>query len=190
MPAWDPVLDFWLAPASRPLWFAKNDAFDQEIKHRFGDLWQQARIGAIDHWQEHPEGAFALIIVLDQFSRNMFRGDALAFAADPQARQHAKGAIDRGFDQVTPLDHRFFFYLPFEHSESLADQEKSVALFEAWAHAHEGAAREKAFDQLRYVHRHHEIIARFGRFPHRNDILGRPHTPEEQAFLSEPMSAF
>ena len=130
------------------------------------------------------------MIVLDQFPRNLYRGSARAFAADARAREVADRALNRRLDQEIPLVQRHFFFLPFEHSESHADQERSVALFQAWAEAHDGPARDRALEQMRYVHRHAEIIERFGRFPHRNEALGRESTEAEIAFLREPMSAF
>ena len=129
---------------------------------------------------DSARGCLALIVLLDQFSRNMFRGTARAFAADAKALSVACAALDRGFDQEAPAVLRSFFYLPFEHSEVLADQERSVALFEALGDA----------DGLDYAIRHHDIIARFGRFPHRNELLGRENTPEESTFLTQPGSRF
>src|SRR5262249_28851610 len=127
---------------------------------------------------------------LDQFPRNLHRGTPAAFAHDARARRAAAAAIDRGFDLAAALDQRMFFYLPFQHSELLADQERSVALFTRWAADHPAAPRAQAEDQLSYAVRHHEIIQRFGRFPHRNRALDRTSTADELAFLTEPRSAF
>lgn len=184
------VLEFWFSEQSRALWFEKNAAFDEAIRARFEDTVRAAAAGELDHWERTAPGALALVIVLDQFPRNLYRGSARAFAADPRAREVADRAIGRRLDQDIPLAQRHFFFLPFEHSESMADQERSIALFQAWAEAHDGPARDRALEQMRYVHRHAEIVARFGRFPHRNEALGRESTPAEIEFLREPMSAF
>lgn len=184
------VLDFWFSEQSRALWFEKNAAFDEAIRTRFEDTLRAAAAGELDHWERTAPGALALVIVLDQFPRNLYRGSARAFAADARAREVADRALSRRLDQEIPLVQRHFFFLPFEHSESRADQERSVALFQAWAEAHDGAARDRALEQMRYVHRHAEIVERFGRFPHRNEALGRESTEAEIAFLKEPMSGF
>lgn len=184
------VLEFWFSEQSRALWFEKNAAFDEAIRARFEDTVRAAAAGELDHWERTAPGALALVIVLDQFPRNLYRGSARAFAADPRAREVADRAIGRRLDQDIPLAQRHFFFLPFEHSESMADQERSIALFQAWAEAHDGPARDRALEQMRFVHRHAEIVARFGRFPHRNEALGRESTPAEIEFLREPMSAF
>jgi uncharacterized protein (DUF924 family) len=166
------ILAFWRA-AGRDKWFEKDDAFDAEIRTRFLDTYTAAAAGGLAAWEDEPEGALALVIVLDQFPRNIFRGDARTYAADPLARAMAGRAIARAFDQRFPPDERGFFYLPFEHSENLADQERSVALCRA-------AGDEEG---IKYAEIHADTIRRFGRFPHRNPLLGRPTTPEEQAFL-------
>ena len=165
------VLAFWRA-AGPDKWFKKDEAFDAEIRRRFLATYEAAAAGALG-WDETPEGALALLIVLDQFPRNMFRGSARAFAADPLARKIAAQAIERGFDRQVAVPERGFFYLPFEHSETLADQERCVALNRASGDA----------DALKWAELHADIIRRFGRFPHRNAVLGRVTTPEEQAFL-------
>lgn len=184
------VLEFWFSELSRALWFEKNAAFDEAIRTRFEDTVRAAAAGELEHWERTAPGALALVIVLDQFSRNLYRGSARAFAADARARAVADRALSRRLDQDIPLAQRHFFFLPFEHSESTGDQERSVALFQAWAEAHDGPARDQALEQMRYVHRHAEIVARFGRFPHRNEALGRESTEAEIAFLREPMSGF
>jgi len=184
------LLDFWCAERCRPLWFERNDGFDGEIRRAFEGWIEPAAEGRLAHWEETPQTALALVVLLDQFPRNIYRGSPRAWRYDPAALAVAGRAVARGLDRVTPLDLRFFFYLPYEHSETLADQERSLALFRAWVEAHEGAARAEAADQYRYVARHEEIIRRFGRFPHRNAILGRTSTPEELEFLKEPMSSF
>ena len=166
------ILAFWRA-AGPDKWFEKNDAFDDEIRARFLDTYAAAAAGRLAAWEEDPESALALVIVLDQFPRNMFRGDARTYAADPLARAITERAIARRLDQRFPPAERRFFYLPFEHSENLADQERNLALCRA-------AGDEEG---IKYAEIHADIIRRFGRFPHRNPVLGRPMTPEEQAFL-------
>ena len=166
------VLAFWRAAGSVK-WFRKDEAFDAEIKARFLPSCEAAAAGRLSQWETTPEGALALLILLDQFPRNIFRASPRAFAADPLARAVADRAIARGFDQLTQASERQFFYLPFEHSEDLADQERAIALLRALGDA----------DLLKWANLHADIIRRFGRFPHRNSVLGRTTTPEEQAFL-------
>jgi uncharacterized protein (DUF924 family) len=166
------VLAFWRA-AGPDKWFTKDSSFDDDIRSRFLATCEAAAARALG-WDDTPEGALALLIVLDQFPRNIFRGSARAFAADPLAREVATRAIARGFDQQVAVTERGFFYLPFEHSETLADQERAVALNRARGDA----------DALKWAEMHADIIRRFGRFPHRNAVLGRTTTPEEQAFLN------
>ena len=166
------VLAFWRAAGPKK-WFAKDDAFDAAIRDRFLLTYEAAAIGELGHWEASAEGALALVIVLDQFPRNIFRGSARTFAADPLARAVADRAIARGYDEQIPPSERTFFYLPFEHSEDPADQERCVALHRAAGDA----------EGLKWAELHADIIRRFGRFPHRNKLLGRSTTPDEQAFL-------
>jgi uncharacterized protein (DUF924 family) len=166
------ILDFWLA-AGPDRWFAKDTAFDADIRARFLAAHEAAARGDLDGWEATREGALALLILLDQFSRNLHRGSAQTFAADPKARGIAERALARGFDAQTPMPLRQFFYLPFMHSEDLADQERSLALYRALGDA----------GLLAYAEDHADIIRRFGRFPHRNIVLGRATTEAEQAFL-------
>ncbi|MCC7347056.1 MAG: DUF924 domain-containing protein [Variibacter sp.] len=166
------VLRFW-REAGPERWFKKDTAFDEAIRARFLGTYEAAAAGALGDWEQTAEGALALLLVLDQFPRNMFRGDARTFAADPLALAVAERALARGFDRQFPAAERAFFYLPFEHSERPADQERCVALFCAMGDA----------DLLKWAELHADIIRRFGRFPHRNAALGRASTPEEQAFL-------
>ena len=168
----DAVLAFWRA-AGPEKWFKKDAAFDDDIRGRFLETYDAAAAGRLADWELTAEGALALTLVLDQFPRNMFRGSARAFAADPLARTVAGRALARGFDIKTPMPGRQFFYLPFEHSEALADQERCIALFHATGDA----------DLVKWAEIHADIIRRFGRFPHRNAALGRDTTPGEQAFL-------
>ena len=190
LPSWRDVLDFWFAPAQTERWFKTDPAFDATIRERFCALCEAANAGRLADWEKDADSALALVIALDQFPRNAWRGTPRAFACDATARAVAGRAIAAGLDARVPLARRHVFYLPFEHSEDLADQERSCALFYAWAEGFPEAERARAKEQLRYVDRHKEIIERFGRFPHRNAILGRPSTPEEEAFLKEPMSSF
>jgi uncharacterized protein (DUF924 family) len=166
------VVAYWRA-AGPAKWFAKDADFDREIAARFLTTHEAAAAGRLSDWEATPTGALALLLLLDQFPRNMFRGSARTFATDPLARVVADRAIGRGFDQSAASDERKFFYLPFEHSESLADQERSLAL---WRRVGDGTPD-------RYAVIHADIIRRFGRFPHRNALLHRATTPEEQAFL-------
>lgn len=166
------VVTFWQA-AGPDRWFTKDDVFDKEIRERFFDTYEAAAAGKLSDWEQSAQGALALLILLDQFPRNMFRADARAFATDPLARAITAGAIVRGFDSQVPKGLRGFFYLPFEHSEDLADQERCIALNKAIGDA----------ENLKWAEIHAGIIRRFGRFPHRNAALGRTTTPEEQAFL-------
>jgi uncharacterized protein (DUF924 family) len=185
------VLDLWFGPATDPdyracreQWFRVDAGFDRAMCDHCAALHDEAAQGRLDGWAATAHGSLALLILLDQVPRNIFRGTPRAYATDPQARARAHAAIAAGFDRALPPVHRWFIYLPFEHSEALDDQDRSVALFESLpAHPELEAA-------LRSAHRHREIIARFGRFPHRNAILGRPTTPEEAAFLKEPDSSF
>lgn len=166
------VVSFW-QKAGPDRWFKKDPAFDDEIRERFLATHEAAAAGQLSNWEQSAQGALALLILLDQFPRNIFRGDARAFATDPLARAIAAGAIIRGFDSQVPKEMRGFFYLPFEHSENLADQERCIAF-------------HKAIDDtegLKWAEIHADIIRRFGRFPHRNTALGRTTTAEEQAFL-------
>jgi uncharacterized protein (DUF924 family) len=166
------VLAFWRA-AGEQKWFDIDDAFDAEIKQRFLPTYEAAAAGTLSDWEATPDGALALTVVLDQFPRNMFRRDPRAFAADAAARAVADRALARGFDRQVPQNERLFFYLPFEHSEAMADQERCCDLFRTLGNA----------DQLRWAELHADIIRRFGRFPHRNAALGRTPTPEEKAYL-------
>ena len=168
----DDVLAFWRA-AGPEKWFKKDTAFDAEIARRFLATYEAAAAGRLSGWEATPDGALALLLVLDQFPRNMFRGQARIYAADPLARAVAERAIARGFDQRTPPAERRFFYLPFMHSEDLADQERCLALSRAF--------EDDEF--AKYAEQHAGIVRRFGRFPHRNAMLGRTITPEEQEFL-------
>ena len=168
------VVAFW-REAGPEAWFKKDEAFDVEIRRRFLKTHEAAAAGQLSAWETSAEGALALLILLDQFPRNMFRGSARMFATDPLARAITAGAIVRGFDAQVDNAMRTFFYLPFEHSEDMADQARSVAFYKA----------VNDTDNLKWAELHADIIRRFGRFPHRNAALGRATTAEEQAFLHE-----
>ena len=172
------VLRFWFDEHPRD-WFAKNPAFDAEIRARFLALHEEAAAGLLAHWADAPQSCLALVIVLDQFPRNLFRGEARAFATDAMARAAARVILERGWGKAMSQSEQLFAALPFEHSESLDDQVLSCALMEDFEP-----------ELLRYAIRHREIIERFGRFPHRNAILGRESTPAEIAFLEQPGSSF
>jgi uncharacterized protein (DUF924 family) len=167
------VVAFW-CEAGPSLWFAKDDAFDRRFRETFMQAHEAACRGELDDWQRTPGGALALILLLDQFPRNSFRGTKRMYASDTAAREAASAAITAGHDRHIDADLRLFFYLPFAHSEQLADQERSVAL-----------CRELGEENLAHAQGHHNIVKRFGRFPHRNPILGRAMTDEEQRFLDE-----
>jgi uncharacterized protein (DUF924 family) len=167
------VLSFWRA-AGPAKWFSKDDAFDAEIRTRFSSLYAAAAALQLTDWEREPEGAVALAIVLDQFPRNMFRGSARMYATDPLALAVAERALARGFDQRLSEADRQFLYLPFMHSEDLSQQERCVVLYRALGEP----------ELLRYADLHADIVRRFGRFPHRNALLGRATTPEEDHFLA------
>jgi uncharacterized protein (DUF924 family) len=166
------VISFWEA-AGYDRWYTKDEAFDADIRQRFLATWEAARDGRLDAWQDTDAGTLALLIVLDQFPRNLFRGDPRAFSTDAKAREVARRALAEGRDRRIDPVLRQFFYMPFEHSEDHADQQRCVALFRELGDA----------ENLRYAEIHEDIIRRFGRFPHRNHLLGRTTSAEEQAFL-------
>ena len=167
------VVAFWREAGARR-WFAKDDAFDRQFRERFLAAHEQAARRALDHWTRDAEGMLALLVLLDQFPRNAFRGSAHMYATDPLARHFARLAIEQGFDAATDRSLRVFFYLPFEHSEEAADQDLAVRLI--------GTLDREA---LEYAQLHRDVIRRFGRFPHRNSVLGRATTPAEQAYLDD-----
>jgi uncharacterized protein (DUF924 family) len=168
------VLGFW-REAGPDKWFKRDEAFDQEIRDRFGALHEEAAAGKLNDWAKTPEGTLALILILDQFSRNMFRNSPKAFAQDEMASDLARQAVAAGFDKEVEPALAHFFHMPFMHSERIADQERCVAYFHALGQA----------EGLKYARIHEQAIRRFGRFPHRNPILGRHMTPAEQAYLDD-----
>lgn len=184
------IFDFWFTgDLPRKAWFQKDEAFDREIAQRFGAEIEQALEGGLHHWDaEGPQAALARILVLDQFCRNVYRGTSLAFAGDHQALQAALDMIDAGEDQALAPFERAFVYLPLEHAEDIAMQEQAVALFTRLAEAQPG--NQGIAGMLDYAVRHKRVIRRFGRFPHRNEILQRASTPAELEFLKQPGSSF
>ncbi len=168
------IVDFWRDAGPRQ-WFKKDEAFDQEIRDRFEAVHLAAARGEYADWAETPHGALALVLCLDQFPRNLYRGSAHAFATDAMARHAADWALASGHDRAVDASLRVFFYMPFEHSEDASDQRRSMNLFRA--HSDE--------DLIKYAVMHHGIVSRFGRFPHRNAVMGRDTTPEEAEFLAE-----
>lgn len=169
----DALIAFWL-DAGPKRWFKRDDAFDARFRERFLALHERAARGELDDWLATPRGALALALLLDQFPRNAFRDTSRMYATDAQARRVARIALERGFDMQVPEELRNFLYLPFMHSEELADHETSVAKTAALGG-----------EPHRFALHHREIVARFGRFPHRNAILGRASTPEEERFIAE-----
>lgn len=177
---WQEVLDFWFDELEPRHWFAKSDKLDSDICQRFGALHEQAVAGELDDWAESDGGALALVIVLDQFSRNMYRDSPRAFAADDKALRIAEAMVTSGRDKNLSDSERLFLYMPYMHSENLEVHHKAVALFTELGRP----------QNLDYELKHKAIIERFGRYPHRNQILGRESTPEEEAFLQTPGSSF
>lgn len=188
----DAVLDFWFgAPDSaefgsaRKAWFTKDAAFDAQVRERFGALVERALRGELDAWADAPRSALAQILLLDQLTRNAFRGTSRSFAGDARALAAASRMVGARQDEALPPFMRGFVYLPFEHAEGMAMQDEAIRLFNRLA----SEAPEHA-DMLDYAHRHRAVIERFGRFPHRNEVLGRQSTAEEIAFVQQPGSGF
>ena len=176
------VLECWFDQANRRYWFDASPDFDELLRQRLAPLYAEAIEGRLDHWKDHPDGALALCILFDQVPRNIFRGSARAFATDTEARSVARYILEFGFDRSYPTDdHRVLCYLPFEHSEDIEDQRLAFQLLS------QGTADDRAIE---YARRHLEIIARFGRFPHRNAVLGQSSTSAEFEFLKAPGSSF
>ena len=174
------ILKFWFSEKVRLRWFVKDGAFDQRIREEFLSVYEDACAGRLDAWKHSASGILALILVFDQFPRNMFRDSPRAFAMDAQARALVYEGLEQGYDTELSEVECVFFYMPLMHSERLEDQETSVGLYEALGRA----------DNLEFAVRHRDIVARFGRFPHRNAVLGRTSTEEEVAFLTQPGSSF
>jgi len=193
------VLDFWFGTATddagivadkSAMWFVRDAAVDAEIRTRFGALREAAIRGELDAWATEPRAQLARIVLIDQFSRNLFRGDPHAFAHDALARAWTDATLGDGGERRLRLIERVFLYLPLEHSEALADQQRSVALFTALRDEAPPALHNTFANYLDYAVRHHDVVARFGRFPHRNAVLGRVSSAEEAAFLTQPGSSF
>ena len=181
MSALEEVLEFWFAPGREAQWFAVSEAFDGEVRRALLSHFEAARLGKYDSWRREPRGCLALCVLFDQVPSNVFRGTPRAFASDAAAREVARQAIVQGFDRQLADRERMFVYLPLEHSEDLADQEDCVRLM---------AQLQIGGEALDYAVRHRDVIARFGRFPHRNAILGRDSTEEELNFLKQPDAWF
>jgi uncharacterized protein (DUF924 family) len=186
------VIDFWFAPEGdpergtlRPMWFQKSAATDRDIAERFAPLIERALRGELVGWAAEPHGALAHILLLDQFTRNTLRDTPRAFAGDARALRAATAMVGARQDEALPPEQRAFVYLPFEHAEGIAMQDEAVRLFTRLA-----AEAPAMADMLGYAHKHRDVVQRFGRFPHRNMILGRQSTAEEVAFLREPGSRF
>ncbi len=195
----DEVLEFWFGPLDArgrvdqrqmDRWWRKDPSFDAEIRRRFLATHRAVVERQCESWLTNPRGRLAYVIVLDQFSRNMFRDTAEMFAFDARALAVARGGLAAGHDREFGPDQRSFFYLPFMHSEDLADQKQCVALYQALCEEVGGADRERVQYSLSFAIKHHDIVARFGRFPHRNALLGRTSTAEEKEFLTQPDSSF
>ncbi|WP_136656414.1 DUF924 family protein [Nitratireductor sp. XY-223] len=176
----DAVISFWFDELTPEDWFTKSDALDHDIAERFGPTHLALAGKVPQEWWASADAVLALIIVFDQFPRNIYRDTPLAFATDCLALKEAKSAVDAGLDQLVDADRQIFFYMPFEHSEALEDQDRCVEL----------VSRMNDEEYLRYAHAHRDVIVRFGRFPHRNAILGRENTAEETAYLAQPGSGF
>ena len=190
------ILTFWFGHPTakdygqyRKAWFIKDPDFDRQIRQQFLTDYEKAAAGEYDDWQADPRSAITLLLLLDQFPRNLFREDARSFATDPKALALSKHLVNTGQDKSLPPAQRFFVYIPFEHSEDLSDQTRCVALMQELVDT-VPTLDEGLKGGLDYAIRHKAVIARFGRFPHRNKILGRPSTPEEAEFLKQPGSHF
>ncbi|MCF8496061.1 MAG: DUF924 domain-containing protein [Alphaproteobacteria bacterium] len=174
------ILHFWFIETDPILWFQNSPAFDGRVREQFSVIYDMAKDGLCNPWKNDADGALALCLVLDQFPRRIYRGAAAAYATDEAALLVAKEAVHRGFDQILPHEQRFFLYLPFEHSENMADQKRNLELFKSME-----AANPLAY---RTAQRHFRTFERFGRFPERNEALGRPSTEEEKRWLAEQVS--
>lgn len=170
------IIDFWFADSSKDLWFNSTPELDSQLRDRFVDSWLAAAENRFADWEARPEGALALAIILDQFPLNMFRGLPLTFATEAQARKICRAAIERGFDRELTIAQRPFIYIPFMHSEDMSDQALSIELF----------GQPGLEENMRFAHHHHALIRRFGRFPHRNAILGRHSSQDELDYLASP----
>ncbi|KPJ95558.1 MAG: hypothetical protein AMJ55_03555 [Gammaproteobacteria bacterium SG8_15] len=168
------ILHFWFSEKVKPLWFNSTPEFDAELKERYADIFHAVLNGQLSEWQQTADGCVALVVILDQFPLNMYRGLPESFAGEALARDITRGAVNNGFDQQMPGEQKAFLYMPLMHSENIADQDLSVQLFEA------AGLKEN----LRFANHHRDIVRRFGRFPHRNKILGRTSTQAELDYLA------
>lgn len=177
---WDRLLDFWFSPAAKAKWFDSDAEFDQVLRERFQPLHLAASLGELTPWETASDGSLALVILLDQIPRNIYRDSVRAFQTDAAALAAADRAIARDYDKAQPYERRAFFYLPYEHSENLADQLRAVDYF-----------TQRTVDPygLEWAERHLQVIRRFGRFPHRNDLIGRTSTQAERTYLDERREA-
>lgn len=195
-PPFEPVLRFWLGEpggeplANQPLWFKKDPAFDAEVRERFGELVERGGRGGLEGWRATARGALAYVILLDQLPRNIHRGKPESFAHDARALEATLVAMARGFEDELGTVERWFLYMPLMHAEDLGYQERCVDAFQRLEAAAEGQMREVLRGAVDYAVRHRDVVARFGRFPHRNVILGRTSTPDEIEFLTQPGSSF
>ena len=184
------ILDFWFDPAHAAHWFVADTQFDEHIRQRFAAAVEPAARGQLDDWAGEAESWLALLLLLDQFPRNLHRGDARSWTADVKAQRVALSGLADGFDQSLPPLQRVFAYLPLEHAEDMGLQQRSVALFEALHAEAPPEQRERYAMFLDYARRHREVIARFGRFPHRNAVLHRTDTPDEVSYVEQPGARF
>lgn len=172
--AYQAVIDYWFDAKVKPLWFNSTKQFDDQLREDLAADYRAAKSGELDHWKDTPLGSLALVILLDQIPLNIFRGNAESFSTEQRALEIAENAIAQEFDKSLTSEQKAFLYMPFMHSENLADQDKSITLFEAAG----------LTDNLKFARHHRDIISRFGRFPHRNAILGRPNTASETEYLA------
>ncbi len=193
------ILQFWFGelddeglptPEIQSRWYKKDPNFDEEIRSKFLSTYQQLADNPVSLGEATPQAALATILVYDQFSRNMFRDSPQMYATDPQALEKTLDCVAQGWDKQLAVSHRVFVYMPLMHSEDLVMQETCVQLFTAFSYELKGQAKKKILNNVVYAEKHRDIIAQFGRFPHRNTILGRQSSPEEQAFLQQPGSSF
>jgi len=168
------IIDFWFSDDIKKLWFNSTPEFDGLLSGRFQSTWEQASRGELDHWLQSAEGCLALVIILDQFPLNMFRESAQSYATEARSREVAHVALEQGFDKSMALEQRAFLYMPFMHSEALPDQQLALRLF----------AQPGLEGNFRFAQHHHGIIEKFGRFPHRNEALGRPSNDAELEYLN------
>lgn len=187
------VLDFWFGDGTEDRtarWFGADPGFDEAIRARFGAALEEARAGRLDHWAETPRGRLALIILLDQFSRNLHRGDGRSFENDARAQRLVREGLERGDDRALSVMERAFFYMPLQHAEDRELQALSVECFRRLRDEAPPEMKKMTEGFYEYAVRHKVVVDRFGRFPHRNALLGRPSTPEEQEFLASPRAPF